>query len=97
VIEDRLYLAGHIAERTTDWYTQDSRSNVWYYGERTFELDAGGHVTNRQGLWQAGVNGALPGICMPAHPRVGRSGPQEYYKGQAEDQFKVIGLFGNAC
>jgi hypothetical protein len=30
---------------------------------------------------------------MPAHPRVGKSGQQEYYKGQAEDHYKVIGLF----
>ena len=28
VIDDRVYLAGHLGERTTDWYTQDSRGNV---------------------------------------------------------------------
>jgi hypothetical protein len=31
---------------------------------------------------------------MPANPRVGDSGRQEFYKGQAEDHFRVIGLFG---
>jgi hypothetical protein len=30
---------------------------------------------------------------MPAHPRIGQSARQEYYKGHAEDRFKVIGLF----
>jgi len=30
---------------------------------------------------------------MPAHPHVGQSAQQEYYKGHASDQFKVIGLF----
>jgi hypothetical protein len=30
---------------------------------------------------------------MPAHPRLGQSARQEYYKGHAEDHFKVIGLF----
>ena len=29
---------------------------------------------------------------MPAHPRIGQTGRQEYYKGQAEDHFRVISL-----
>jgi len=93
VVHDRLYLSGYLGERTTDWYTQDSRGNVWYFGESTVELDAHGHVTSAAGTWMAGVKGAQPGIYMPANPRVGMSGRQEYYKGQAEDHFKVIGLF----
>ena len=94
VVEDRLYVRGRLAERTTDWYSQDSHGNVWYFGENTAELDAHGHVTSTAGTWMAGVGGAQPGIYMPAQPRVGQSGRQEYYKGQAEDHFKVIGLFG---
>ena len=86
-------LNGHLEERTTDWYSQDAHGNVWYYGEQTAELDAHGKVTSTEGTWQAGVDGAKPGIFMPAHPRVGQSGRQEYYKGHAEDHFKVIGLF----
>ena len=95
VVEDRLYLRGHLGERTTDWYSQDSRGNVWYFGETTAELDAHGHITSTAGTWMAGVDGARAGIYMPAHPRVGQMGRQEYYKGQAEDHFKVIGLFSS--
>ena len=29
---------------------------------------------------------------MPAHPRVGQTFRQEYYKGHAEDHFKVLDL-----
>jgi hypothetical protein len=94
VVHDRLYLRGRLGERTTDWYSQDSRGNVWYFGENTAELDAQGHVTSTEGTWTAGVDGAKPGILMPTHPRLGQSGRQEYYKGHAEDHFKVIGLFG---
>src|SRR4051794_36656300 len=36
-VSDRLYRRGHLAERTTDWYTQDDRGTVWYYGESTAE------------------------------------------------------------
>jgi len=93
-VEDRLTLGGHLEERTTDWYSQDSRGNVWYFGENTAELDAHGHVTSTEGTWSAGINGARPGIYIPAHPRVGQAAEQEYYKGHAEDHFKVIGLFG---
>jgi hypothetical protein len=39
------------------------------------------------------VNGAKAGIYMPAHPRVGQSGRQEFLKGHAEDFFKVVRLF----
>ncbi len=53
---------------------------------------SGGHVTSTSGTWRAGVHGAEPGISMPTHPRVGLSGRQEYYKGQAEDHFQVVSL-----
>jgi hypothetical protein len=96
VVEDRLFIDGRLHERTTDWYTQDARGNVWYFGESTAELDRNGHVTTTAGTWQAGVDDAVPGIYMPARPRLGQSGRQEYLKGQAEDRFEVIGVFGNA-
>jgi len=92
VVNDRLSLRGRLAERTTDWYAQDRAGNVWYYGEDTAELDPSGKVTSREGTWQAGVNGARAGIYMPAHPRVGGQGRQEYYKGHADDHFRVLSL-----
>jgi hypothetical protein len=97
VVHDRLYLRGRLGERTTDWYSQDARGNVWYFGENTAEFDAHGRVTSTAGTWTAGVDAAQPGIYMPAQPRVGQSGRQEYYKGQAEDHYKVIGLFGTVA
>ena len=93
VVDDRLYLNGRLHERTTDWYTQDKQGNVWYFGEETAELDKHGGVTSTEGTWKAGVHGAQPGIFMPADPQLGRSFRQEYYKGQAEDHFQIIGRF----
>jgi hypothetical protein len=89
-VSDRLYLSGRLEERTTDWYAQDSRGNVWYFGEDTAELDRHGRVKTREGSWQAGVNGARQGLFMPANPRVGQTGLQEFLKGHAEDHFKVL-------
>jgi len=91
-VSDRLYLAGQLEERTTDWYAQDRRGNVWYFGEATAELDRSGHVTSTEGSWLAGRNGARAGIYMPARPHVGQTGRQEYYKGHAEDHFAVVSV-----
>ena len=91
-VKDNLYEAGKLEEQTTDWYTQDSKGNVWYFGEATRELNSQGKTTSTEGSWQAGVDGAQPGIFMPANPQPGQSYRQEYYKGHAEDQFKVLAL-----
>ncbi len=92
VLDDRVYLNGHLGERTTDWYTQDKQGNVWYFGESTAELDAQGHVTSTAGTWMAGLHGARPGIYMFANPKPGQTARQEFYKGQAEDHFQVVSL-----
>lgn len=94
VVDDRLYEQGRLAERTTDWYAQDARGNVWYFGEETAEFDRSGRVRSTEGTWQSGRDGAKPGIFMPARPKTGEAYRQEYYKGHAEDHFQVIGLFG---
>jgi hypothetical protein len=92
VVHDSLFLAGHLAEVTTDWYAQDRHGNVWYFGEATKTLKANGQVESTEGSWQSGVQGARAGIFFPGNPRVGRSGQQEFFKGHAEDHFEVLGL-----
>jgi len=92
VVSDRVFTAGKLSERTTDWYAQDKSGNVWYFGEATAELDATGHVTSTEGSWRAGVGGAQAGIVMPGTPGVGRSFRQEYLRGHAEDQFSILSL-----
>src|SRR2546430_670199 len=92
VVSDLLYLSGKLEERTTDWYAQDTAGNVWYFGETTGELNPDGSVKNTSGTWLAGVKGAQAGIYLPGNPRVGESGRQEYYRGQAEDHYRVKSL-----
>jgi len=90
VIFDRLFLDGTLAERTYDYYAQDDDGNVWYFGEDTVKTDDQGNLTETSGSFRAGVDGAQPGVFMQAHPEIGRRFRQEWYKGQAEDQFKVV-------
>ena len=90
VVSDLLYIRGALEERTEDYYTQDAKGNVWYFGEKTAELDPHGNVKSTSGSWMAGVDGAKPGIFMFVHPRPGDSARQEYLKGEAEDHFQVV-------
>jgi hypothetical protein len=76
-------------EDTHDWYAQDADGNLWYMGEDTTEYDNG--KKSKEGSWEAGVDGALPGIIMPADPEVGMTYREEYYKGHAEDAASIIG------
>ncbi len=92
VVDDQVFLSGKLEERITDYYTQDTHGNVWYFGEATEELDENGHVTSREGSWKAGQNGAEPGIYIQANPVPGQGSRQEFYAGQAEDQFSVVSL-----
>jgi len=94
VVHDRLYLDGKLAEKTTDWYAQNRRGDVVYFGEATRALDRHGRLTDTEGSWQAGVDGARAGIFMPAHPRVGQAFQQEFYKGHAEDHFRIVSKRG---
>jgi hypothetical protein len=91
VVHDLVTEDGVPVEDTFDWYAQDDDGNLWYFGEDTTEFEDGkpaGHA----GAWEAGVDGALPGIVLPADPEVGMSYRQEYYAGEAEDRATVLGV-----
>lgn len=92
LVADRVFVNGHLEERTSDYYAQDACGNVWYFGEDTAELDARGRVTSREGTWHAGIDGAEPGVVMQAHPQLNRRFRQEWYAGVAEDTFVVRDL-----
>jgi hypothetical protein len=92
VINDSLYLAGRLREVTVDWYAQDRHGNVWYFGEATKTLKPDGTLQSTEGSWRSGVKGARAGIFFPGSPAVGKRGQQEFFKGQAEDHFKVLSL-----
>ena len=84
VVRDKAFLNGKLSEKTFDWYAQDKEGNVWYFGEDTKEYE--------NGWWEAGVDGATPGMVMEANPRGGDSYRQEYYEGEAEDRAEVLSL-----
>ena len=85
---------GLIIEDTYDWFAQDDEGNVWYLGENVtnYVYDDKGALlsTNNGGSFEWGIDGAQPGIQMPARPRIGDSYRQEFYAGHAEDIAAVV-------
>jgi hypothetical protein len=94
VVDDRVTEGGKFTEQTYDWYAQDNKGNVWYFGENSKEIK-NGKVTSTGGSWEAGKNGAKPGIIMPVSPKVGKTYRQEYEKGVAEDMARALKLDGS--
>ena len=52
-----------------------TRGNVWWFG--------------REGVWEAGVDGAEAGLAMPADPRVGDGWRLAQLEGVVEDRVTV--------
>lgn len=91
VVHDKVTEDGELVENTFDWYAQDLCGNVWYMGENTKEYE-NGEVVSTAGSWEAGVDGAQPGVIMPVDPQVGLTYRQEFYAGEAEDAAEVLSL-----
>jgi hypothetical protein len=91
VVHDRVSRNGETLEDTYDWYAQDSHGNLWYLGEDTAEYE-NGKLKTKEGTWAAGVNGAEPGVVVPASPRQGMRYREEYYAGHAEDGAEVLSV-----
>jgi hypothetical protein len=89
VVHDQAFLDGELVEDTFDWLAQDSDGNVWYFGEDSKEIEDG-EVVSSEGSWEAGVDGALPGLLMPASPENGMKYQQEFAEDIAEDMAIVI-------
>ena len=89
VVRDTVTERGVPVEVTDDWFAQDEDGNVWYLGEYVTNYEDG-KVADHAGSFEAGVDGAQPGIAMPAKPKPGLSYRQEYLKGEAEDRGAIV-------
>jgi len=89
IVHDQVLLNGALSEDTFDWEALDKNGNVWYFGEDTRTL---GPPVSTTGSWEAGVNGAQPGVIMLAHPSIGDTYLQENAPGVVADQARVKSL-----
>lgn len=89
VVHDVVSIDGEVIEDTYDWFAQDLDGNVWYMGEDVSNYDEG-QLEDKEGSFEAGVDGAKPGIMMHADPVLEMPYRQEYYFNHAEDFGKVV-------
>jgi hypothetical protein len=92
---DEAFEDGLLVERTFDYFAADDEGNVWYFGEdvTNFRYGDEGKLlgTDDESAWRAGVNGALPGITVPASPEVGLTLFQEHApEDEAMDYAEVL-------
>jgi len=84
VVRDVEEEDGELIEDTFDWFAQDIDGNVWYMGELSRNYEDG-ELSDIDGSWEAGVDGAKPGIIFRAMPIIGELYRQEFLIGEAED------------
>lgn len=89
VVNFKAYLNGNLIEEAWDWYAQDTNGTVWYFGEAVDNYSSNGTLKDHAGSWEAGVDGAQPGMIMPANPQVGMKYREEYYFNHAEDEAEI--------
>jgi hypothetical protein len=93
--------SGNVSEHTLDYYAQDKKGNVWYFGEDSQTIE-NGQVVSTEGSWLAGEvpeggkHPAKPGIIMEANPQLYDSYNQENAAPVAQDAAEVLSLDASA-
>ena len=70
IVEDREYRDKKLFEVTLDYFAQDDNGVVYYMGEDVNNY-RNGKVVGHEGAWLSGAGGILPGVLVPAHPKIG--------------------------
>jgi hypothetical protein len=89
VIEEREWEDGELVEVSRNFFVLNAAGDLCYYGEDVDDYEAG-QIVDHGGAWRAGVDGALPGILLPANPQIGQTFKQEVAIGVAEDQAEQV-------
>lgn len=79
VVEEREWVDDELVEVSQNWFARCRETNdVFYFGEKVDNYDDG-EIVNHNGSWEAGKNGAQPGILLPARFLLG----SRYFQEQA--------------
>jgi hypothetical protein len=92
VVEEHEEAGGRVVEISRNFFAQAGDGTVCYFGEEVDIYDEEGNVSSHSGAWRADGDRLLPGIFMPAAPKVGQAFQQEVATGIAEDQSAVVAL-----
>lgn len=90
VVEERETKGGQLEEVSRNFFAISKRTgDVYYFGEEV-DIYKNGKVTNHEGAWLSGANGARFGLIVPGKPRVGDRYQQEEAPRIAMDRAEVV-------
>jgi hypothetical protein len=81
-------------ERTVDYFAQDDAGNVYYLGEDVSEYTHHGKVVTHPGQWRFGRDTQVPGVLMPAQPKLGDVFDSENVPNIVHETSTVVGAGG---
>ena len=79
-----------LEEVAIDWYAQDDRGAVWYFGEDVSDYDETGAPYTHEGTWLVGRNAAPPAMIMDVDPQVNDAWLAENVPPDAWEQITVV-------
>lgn len=92
VVEEREWEDGELVETSRNWFALcKETSDVYYFGEDV-DIYEEGEIVSHAGAWEAGVDGALPGIIMPGTFLLGARYYQEIAPDVALDRAKHVDM-----
>jgi hypothetical protein len=92
VVEERETKDGQLVEISKNYFVIGKRTNSVYYFGEDVDVYKNGNVTNHEGAWVAGTNGAQYGLMMPGLPLPGAKYPQELAPKVAMDRAEIVGV-----
>lgn len=91
VVEERETEDGELVEVSRNFFAQAPDGTVCYFGEDV-DIYEDGAIVSHDGAWRADGVTNLPGIMMPADPKLGDRFMQEFAPGVAEDRGWIVGV-----
>lgn len=91
VMEDREFKNGELEEVTLDYFAQDDAGNVYYLGEDVDEY-ADGKISGHDGAWLLGKDTQIPGVIIPAHPKVGDQFKSEVVTKEITESDEIVSV-----
>ena len=90
IIEEREEEDGSPIEISRNYFAIDPQTNdVYYFGEEV-DIFKDGKISNHEGAWLSGVDGAKFGLMMPGSPKTGDRFYQELAEKVAMDRAEIV-------
>ena len=91
IVSDTVYTAGQITEVALDYFAQSDNGDVFYFGEDVDEY-VNGQIVSHEGTWHLGVDTDVPGMFLPASPKIGDKFRSEDVPGITRENDEVIAI-----